>query len=380
MISIPKDYSELTPAWISAVLSEAGAAGADHLRAVRMRSNPAFNSTVTHLDLEYFQPIYSSSLSSTKPSSSSPAVIAPPSSVLVKLNQHGDGETEVLFYQAASSLELPFLVHCYAAQYDPITGRSFLLLDDISPSHQPPVTRQALFAGQGVPDQSTLIGIAETLARFHAAWWQRQLDGPAAALTAVRSWYANTILHTQHYQRRMDELDHFLSNAGANISNDSRRLLEGAVERLPYLWMHYVKSRVESYQKMTLSHGDCYLTQFLSPIQPGSAPVCLVDFDSASGNFPAYDLVYLLSTFWSRAQRLGNARERHFLLHYHTILCQAGVENYCFADLCQDYRLMLCYMLLDAPADQVRGSPASYWQPKLRCLAEAYEDWECEAL
>jgi hypothetical protein len=272
------------------------------------------------------------------------------------------------------------LVECFAVQFDKETGNSYLLLEDVSETHQSPVTRQALLTGQGVPEQSALIGIAGALAHFHAAWWQRQINGPAAALTTVRPWYASTHHHNQHVLRRQTELESFLSSAGSDISFETRRLLENALERMPGLWMRYIQPRVEDYHQLTLTHGDCYLTQFLVPKQPGFPPTYLVDFDSASGNFPAYDLVYLLPTFWNRDQRLEDAREQHFLVHYHTVLCQAGVENYSFADLCQDYRLMLAYMLFDAVADQVRGSLPAYWQPKLCCLVEAYQDWDCASL
>jgi hypothetical protein len=237
-----------------------------------------------------------------------------------------------------------------------------------------------LLAGQGVPDQSILIGIAEALANFHATWWEIQLTGHSSKITGIRDWYSSGIAHSQHCQRRIRELDHFLSYAGNDISPEICSILEKAVERLPYLWKKYLQQRVENYHHLTLTQGDCYITQFLVPRQTESGQTYLVDFDSVSGNFPAYDLVYLLPTFWNRTQRLENSREMHFLQHYHTILCQAGVKDYCFADLCQDYRLMLCYMLLDAPADQVRGSSTAYWRPKLRCLVEAYQDWECASL
>lgn len=362
---------QLTPSWLSAALRDAGISGMEHLAAVRKRPNPASNSQVAHLDLEYKMP----------PHQDTPGAANPPTSLLLKLNQHGDGETEVRFYEQAASLTLPMLVKCLASRFDSTTGNSFLILQDVSVTHQAPVTKQALIGGQGVPERSILIGIAEALACFHAAWWQRKISEELPRFAAIRDWYASSYSHAQHCLRRQKELDQFFSNAGTEISPEARRLLETALDHLPHLWEKYIQPRVEAYSKLTLSHGDCYLTQFLVPKQPGSKePTYLVDFDSASGNFPAYDLVYLLPTFWSREQRLEDARELHFLQHYHTILCQCGVENYCFAELCQDYRLMLCYMLFDAAADQVRGSSPAYWRPKLGNLIEAYQDWDCSSL
>ena len=55
--------------------------------------------------------------------------------------------------------------------------------------------------------------------------------------------------------------------------------------------------------RVTLTHGDCYLGQFLCPRNPKAAPTYIVDFGDVSGNFGPYDLVYAFCTFWTRDQR-----------------------------------------------------------------------------
>jgi hypothetical protein len=87
-----------------------------------------------------------------------------------------------------------------------------------------------------------------------------------------------------------------------------------------------------------------------------------------------------MATFWNRSQRLANGVEQRMLAVYHQALTQFGVQGYSFADLMLDYRLMLSYMLFDPVADLARGSPRSYWWPKLNCLVEAYQDWDCGSL
>jgi aminoglycoside phosphotransferase (APT) family kinase protein len=95
----------------------------------------------------------------------------------------------------------------------------------------------------------------------------------------------------------------------------------------------------------------------------------VVDFDSVGGNIPAFDLVYLLATFWTPAQR--REHEDRCLRVYHDAL---GARAYDFDALLGDYEAMIAFMVFDAVADIVRGSLASYWEPKLRCLVAAYRD------
>ena len=92
MKPIPKNLSDITPAWLSDVLSEAGIPDADCLSAVHIQPNTAFNSPVAHLKLEYNSTLHSSALAImplSAVSSRSSAVGGAPSSVLIKLYQHG---------------------------------------------------------------------------------------------------------------------------------------------------------------------------------------------------------------------------------------------------------------------------------------------------
>ena len=121
-----------------------------------------------------------------------------------------------------------------------------------------------------------------------------------------------------------------------------------------------------------MSQGDCYLTQFLVP-HSNSGQSYLVDFQDACINFPAYDLVYMFATFWTRAQRA--AQEEYVLRRYLHSLQSHGVK-YTWEILCDDYRLCLHYMLFDAVWNATSGSAREYWLPKLHCLIQAYQDWD----
>src|SRR6185312_4853965 len=96
---------------------------------------------------------------------------------------------------------------------------------------------------------------------------------------------------------------------------------------------------------LTITNGDAYFNQFLCPRLPTEGRTLLVDFEEASGNFGAFDLVFLFATFWTREQRQDGNREVRLLRRYHQILTASGVANYSWEDLLSDYRLMLALIV-----------------------------------
>jgi hypothetical protein len=363
MISMITQIAQATPEWFTQTLRQAGVLGAGAVLSAETRANPAFNSAVAHFALRYAGP--------------GPH---PPAALLLKLTQNDDGALEIAFYEAVRAFgrPLPMLARCLAAEYDPASGSAFLLLEDYSATHAPPVERAALLACEGVPPDPVLDGIVAALAGFHAAWWQHPALGTNDALM-VRPWFRDAAHYTQHIARRQREWAEFDARLDAELPDDLRALIVAALAGLPRLWETHLAARVESFRQITLSQGDCYLTQFLCPTAPGERTL-LVDFDSASANFAAYDLAYLLPTFWTPAQRAEGGREQRALERYHAALCTAGVENYTFADLHTDYRHMVVHMLFDPIHDAVAGSSRAYWWPKLQCLAGAFRDLDCAAL
>jgi hypothetical protein len=106
----------------------------------------------------------------------------------------------------------------------------------------------------------------------------------------------------------------------------------------------------------------------------------MVDFQDVSANIGAYDLVYMLATFWTHAQRHEEGLEERLLRRYHNGLLTHGVRDYSWDDLLDDYRLMLALMIFDPIWNQTSGSDEAYWWPKLQCLTSAYRDWHCADL
>ena len=96
--------------------------------------------------------------------------------------------------------------------------------------------------------------------------------------------------------------------------------------------------------------GGCY--GLAVDLGTTSVVAYLVDFDSVSANFGAYDLVYLMPTFWTRAQRQENDRELRLLERYQQALVARGLSGFSWETLLDDYRLMLTLMIFDPVWDQ----------------------------
>ncbi len=364
-ITYPAAIEGVTPEWLSNALSLSGVSEGATVSSVAYRSNDAFNSSVAHLELRY----------------SDDAPAAAPRRLLLKLNGDHDGEAEVELYNLVATLRdhPPVLPRCYAASYSPDSGRSYLLLEDLSQTHAPPVSRRQLLSGRGVPSDAQLDGIIDTLARFHAYWWEHPRLGTGIA--RIRPWYCDLAAYEAHIERREGEWARFIATVGDSLPADLHAVYSRTLAGMHGLWGSYLEPRVTGFRGVTLSHGDCYLTQFLCPRDPSSGGCTyVVDFQDVSGNFGPYDLSYLIPTYWGPEQRAEGRREERLLRRYLHTLKDAGVEHYGWDDLLTDYKLMVTLMLFDPVFNQVSGSPESVWRPKMQCLAAAYRDLGCREL
>lgn len=182
--------------------------------------------------------------------------------------------------------------------------------------------------------------------------------------------------------RREREWAQLAAQEGERLPVEMRDLLDTALARLPARWERYLAPRVSALRHLTLTNGDGYFAQFLCPHRPEQPDqrVYLIDYQDASGNFGAYDLIYLFATFWTPQQRTGADLERSLLRRYWQRLVARGITGYPWEQLVEDYRVMLAYMVFDPVFNAVSGASRAYWEPKLRCLTAAYRDWRCDDL
>ncbi len=351
-------FQEATPQWLTTTLQASGVLSEGSVVAAELRANDAFNSTISHLTLQY--------------SADAPADL--PTHLLLKLNRDHYGEGEIPFYQAAMRQRPPNTARCFAAEYDAASGESYLLLEDLSKTHVTPVNRQQVLALQAVPDEQQLNGMIDALAAFHAYWWEHEQLGKTFI---VRPWYTDVEHYQRHIERRQREWAKFAKAVGDEIPNDMMAIYEKTLAKLPQLWDAFLETRITALKNITLTNGDCYFAQFLCPKPNVNAPAYLIDFQDATANFGPYDLVYMFATFWTAEQRSANGRERKLLKRYHQALVNKGVQDYSLDEMLTDYRFMIVLMIFDAVFNATSGSTKDYWMPKMQCLISAYNDWDC---
>lgn len=361
------DLNQLTPQWLTHTLRGANALPQGEVISVSHSDNPTRNSLVTHLTLAY--------------SNSAPP--AAPVYLLLKRNRPQAwsievGASEVAFYNLIATLpdHPPIIVPCYAAAYDAASGNSSLLMRDLSSTHKSPLTRdQHLRVGENIPPSHLLSQTIDTLARFHAYWWQHPLLGTGA--TAIGHWYRDQAHFNTYIQRRRASWQNLLAAESLWFPADLRHLYQQTIDNLPILWNRHFAPRFSSLSNMTLIHGDAYFNNFLCPIDPTQNNSYLIDWQSPEVHLGPSDLINLCATFWTRAQRHTNHLEERILLRYLDVLYANGVSNYSWRQLLTDYRLELIEWFLIPLQDRNDGSPKDYWWPKMQCLASAFQDWHC---
>lgn len=348
MSEVMRSPEQITPSRLTAILRRENVLQAGHVDAVHVETNPAFNSAICHLRVDYS-------------AGSSPGA---PGALLFKRNLPEDwareaGQAEVEFYAEVGPLrdELPMIVPCYDAVHDPVTGDSHLLLLDLSASHEPLVTRDNLITLRGVPAEARLEAAVDAVARFHAYWWEHPslLDGTSE----VSGWYGTRERFDDRIERRRREWAAFLAGPGAELPADLRTLYDYVLGRLPVLWDRGLGHRVTRGRGLTLVHGDCYLSQFLFP-RDRVGTTYLVDWQGAWADVPTIDLVRLFAAFWTSEQRQEGDRERRLLERYLAGLEAGGVVGYDWQALRHDYQLLLMYMILHPVWDAVNGSSREY--------------------
>ena len=138
--------------------------------------------------------------------------------------------------------------------------------------------------------------------------------------------------------------------------------------------------RLAGFSNLTLTHSDAYLANFLCPREGQTGMTYLIDWQSPELYRGSSDLANMCATFWTRAQRSNGEREQNVLRYYHRILQQNGVTGYSWENLLTDYQLSIIDWLLIPLQDCLDGAGKAYWWPKMQCLADAFEDWNCSSL
>lgn len=356
-----------TNAWLTTVLQDAGHLPTGRVIDVEQQMSDAFNSQTSFLRVHY--------------SEDAPPTL--PTRFVLKQNgpdawSRTAGVEEVNFYRLLATLpdHPAVIIPCYAAAYDEASRDSYVLLQDLSATHAPPVTRdQQIGLEEGVPSKLVIGDVVDTLAQLHAYWWQHPLL--TTNTFPVGYWSRNADRFAQYVARRQHSWERLYTQEQDWFPADLRQIYTQLFDLLHQRWERYLLPRFQTTRHITLVHGDAYFANFLSPQQGATGRTYLLDWQSPTFDLGSYDLVNLCATFWTSEQRNKLDREMSILQRYHHGLLRHGVTGYSWEQLLTDYRSGLVFWVLMPVQDGADGAPKSYWWPKMQCLVAAFQEWEC---
>ena len=360
----------ITAAWLTEVLRANGTLTSGAVLDVSITSSSAFNSATSFLQVRY----------------SADAPADAPRQLVCKRNIAEAwgveaGAEEAHFYRCIAEHpdHPPVIIPCYAASYDPASGNSYVLLQDLSATHTPPLTRdQQMNNAEAMPTEANIAHVVDTLAAVHAYWWNH----PAMEQLGftIGYWTRDQDRFDQYLARRTRSWEALITDEADWFPADYRALYEHLLQRLPHYWATHLQGRFAARRHLSLIHGDAYFANFLTPRAGTVGQTYLLDWQSPGFDIAAADLVNLCATFWTPQQRHAEQRETRVLARYLATLHAHGVMDYTKDDLRRDYQHGLIDWVLMPVQDRFGGSDRAYWWPKMQHLVAAYRDWDCAAL
>ncbi|WP_211829786.1 phosphotransferase [Kistimonas asteriae] len=305
-----------------------------------------------------------------------------PEQVVMKYRPGHSGMTEVALFQLLQThaIQCPAVIPAQLWGYRPTEGLSYLLMDDLTHSHVVLTTQQEACLMEQTPTDTQACAALEALACFHGACWRQDVLKDASPVFGRGCFWDREQQFATNLSIRQQEFDAFQQAVQSWFPAELLQQLATILPHLPTLWRNHLQTRLTNLQQVTVVNGDCYFRHFFYPNTDDNRPVYLFDFDQATIQTPAYDLVQLLVSYWMPETRSQDQREKRLLQHYHAALIDTGVNNYSFEQLMDDYRLMVIFQLFAAIKEQIRGCAKPLWLNRLMCLLGAFEDLDCQQL
>ena len=315
-LSIPGNLSEITPAWLTQALQNAGATGGAHVTGYSVEpiaDQTGFMNQLFRLRLEY-----------------DAEALGLPRTVMVKLpstdpfirtvfNSLKPNLREIRFYQQIASdshLQTP---RSYFCGTDPETGSTVLLLEDMGSAPQGDSV-----AGCSRAEAERVIG---QMARFHASWW----DSPR--LDSL-DWMPLRDTEAGAYQEiYAGAWKSFLEKSGDGMPHGLRLLGDALIPEIPKIKAMLAKP------PRTIVHGDLRLDNCFFPATDGSQSPVVFDWEFCVRGRGVNDVAAFISDTYAPQERRNV--EMDLLRLYHLMLADNGVSGYSFEECLRDYRLSM---------------------------------------
>lgn len=269
---------------------------------------------------------------------------------------------EVMFYRRiAPRTPVAALVPCYDAVYDPEVHRLHVLLEDMTETHfsEPP---SHLPIAQPYAEM-----VVDTLAEIHAIWW----DEPPFEVAGQPS--PNAAELEQRIARVRKQVGEFMDFLGGRLSDARQQIYHTVTAALPRLYTRLLDAR-----GFSVVHDDVHVGNVLYPRTPEAGTIRLVDWQTWHVDLAAKDLAHMMAVFWYPDTR--SRLEIALLQRYHARLVAAGVSDYSWDRLWQDYRLCVLRKLFLPPHQWATGHEPNMWWNHLERVVLAFEDLHCGEL
>ncbi|MCL6589241.1 MAG: ecdysteroid 22-kinase family protein [Firmicutes bacterium] len=350
MAEMITEVQQITPKWLTQKLRRKGYLERGRVVAVRERESKGRFVTTSH----YLDVSYSEDLARPLPGKMFVKIYKP------ELNQELVGRREALFYNFFPGI-MPEIsvVPCFAAGYDPVAGRAYVLMEDVSETHY------SLVVEDRVCSREQLELLLGALAKFHAHWWDHPRLGQDVGEYGDRESFAGYI---EDLQKRF-----------VTFKNLPDYELQGekvwVFERIFANW-EKLFARQQTRKNLTIVHGDANpLGNVLYP-KPGSgAQTYLIDWNYWQIDLAARDVAYAVVLSFYPNWRAKH--ERDVLRMYHDQLLEKGVKGYDWEDFWQDYRLSVVSNLLVPVIWSSWGISPEWWWPRFVKAFGAFEDLKC---
>lgn len=330
-LNLPAGPEEITLEWLTTVLRENNTIAFEVMDAHReiIGQDWGFTGVMARVQLKY------TSNKETAPSSvvvKFPIATRATSSIYRMVQPQDETATrryfercarEVAFYQQIAPMNLMPVPRLYYGAADSATGRVVLVLEDLNSARIGDALR-------GCSQQAAAFVIDE-LAKFHAHWWN---SPRLQTYTWLPLWGGDALAMQNRYAQLTGP---FLERFGQRVSRPVRAVINA-------LSMSYgaVRRRLQQ-GPVTMVHGDLHLDNIFFYPSECKPPVRMIDWQSVARGRGAIDLALFL--FGSLETTVRRAVEDDLLRRYYHLLVESGVTGYSFAQLMEDCRLALLWLL-----------------------------------
>lgn len=254
---------------------------------------------------------------------------------------------------------------CPAAEYDLDEETGYLLMEDLS------VTHQELYAVyQDAPRYYERI--IDTLALLHSQWWDHDriheedfmtphggpLRMPQMTTSETRQEYVETFQKAYH-----DYFERFQGQVTDTWYEIVKRVTEN--------WLRLMDERSES--PLTMTHGDVHTGNIYVPKDEQPAPIFLVDWETYKRSFGPSDVAFFIVL--SIAPEVRRQIEGRLLERYYEGLISNGVSEYDWKQCRADYQLGVMATLFPAVNWALMFGPKRI--SNMKAAMQAFEDWDC---